>query len=307
METYKTYLDFLNYKYGNEVVKALTTLESDNLIRLKGGDSSEIYVNNKFQQNIISKIDELLGDKILDFNANTFGDWAFDFPGWIGDLRFNEYSSNKEIMVIGMEPHIENRDFQVCYGLRDLNDEGDLLGGNNKNLYKNIIDVFGDYESLAELSTIRNYDDVLNKVYITDLCHFAIKGKAKEIFKVKNWKRIRNQIALDLLEKEIKFIKPKFILSQGTEVSNFIEKNFFRGTDYELISQLEPKDFNMNLGERRFKNFPKFTKYAFNGLTIAHIKLPHAASGLTQGFWLNSKKEQRKERLNIIKDFIKSF
>lgn len=261
---------------------------------LNKGKSSDLYEGDYSEnRNQILKIADKKFHSIVENN-----NWVFDFPGWVGKLDFSN-DCVKEIMVIGMEPHIGfPRTIQATYGLRETNEnefsELDEYKPNSL-LWKNLNSIFGksaDYRS-------RNF---LESIYITDLCHFAISGNANEVLKIKEWNSIRYQNASKYILRTIQLIKPKFIVSQGNIVSNFVDE-ILGGDLFTLTNEDLPSHFEEDKNPR-FKNFPHFRHYhSINNENVIHLKFPHLASGLTAGFWLHNEKykDKRDAKINEIK------
>ncbi|PCE62896.1 hypothetical protein [Sediminicola luteus] len=174
------YLDFLEEKFGKSITEIMLNKETTNL-SLTDGLACKVYCHNK-EQEIKNKIKEFTQNKRSIISETLIDNevWAFDFPSWTGELDFNKQHI-KEIMVIGMEPHIRDRFFQATYGLRETkkNEFHEIDEGANKNLWNNLNSLFGNKKDYK----VR---DFLDKFYVTDLSHFAIKGEAKEILKVKD-------------------------------------------------------------------------------------------------------------------------
>lgn len=273
----------LQEKYGEEIYYSL--VDGTKKLKLKKGANYELYKDNLEKQIIerfIVPITRTKEDK---------KEWAFDFPGWIGALENKGKDNNKEIFVIGLEPHISESSFQVTYGLRETkeNEFDEICFGNNKKLWKNLFDLFN-----SESTTIDKF--FLNRFYITDLCHFAPRGNANLIREIPNWEKIREEIALKYIPNEIDLLSPKFIVSQGLAVCDIIDNKILKKIG-KVLDWISPEELNRNF-ETRYKNLPFLSKYEFKGKILYHIGLPHLASGNTNDFWKN------KEHIKFIKDQI---
>ena len=276
----KEFKEFLNKNFGEHIT---TKLLNDNKLSLKKGDANNIY-NGDLEGNkkkVIELVESEYHEKI---NEN---DWAFDFPGWIGELDFTKVNV-KEILVIGMEPHIGEggRTAQVTYGLRetadnDFSELGEHLG--NRRLWNNLNAVFNNDDSkYYNEETYKkpldlDFKNFLEKIYITDMSHFAIKGTVKKTIAFKDWNNIRSKNATNYISETITLIKPKFIVSQGSKVTGFINKNFDFAKDGDL------------------------TFFRKNQDGIYHIILPHLASGNTNNFWFPKNPEKREPNIDKIK------
>jgi hypothetical protein len=276
----KEFKEFLNKKFGEHITNKLL---DKNKLSLNKGESVYLY-NGDLEENK-KKVIELVESKYHEkINEN---EWAFDFPGWIGELDFTKVNV-KEILVIGMEPHIGEggRTAQVTYGLRETADNefselGEHLG--NRRLWNNLNAIFNNddnkyyYEDTYKKPLDLDFKDFLEKIYITDMSHFAIKGTVKKTIAFKDWKNIRTENAINYISETITLIRPKFIVSQGRKVADFINENF---------------------GFAKEKDFEYFRK---NKDGIYHVILPHLASGNTNNFWFPKNPEKREPNIDKIK------
>lgn len=269
----KEYRKFVEGKFGSHVVDKI--LSSPRLELTSTGDKES-------QEKVASHI--VLLEKNMNFSAPN--GWGFDFPGWVGNLEKSNGDYRREIMVIGMEPHIEGRDFQVTYGLveTDENEFMELDWGNNTALWQRL---YGMFASEEESYKSRAF---LERFYITDLCHFAPKGKAK-LVKDNNWKKIRTSIASKFLSDEIALISPEIIVSQSGPVAGFVDncilKNIGKDTRWRPNYESKGRDGKLNLPSSKIKYLPFLTEYQLNvnGKKLIHVGLPHIASGFTNHFW----------------------
>lgn len=301
MTFYEKFRSFLIKKYGLEITNAL--LEKDRL-HLKQGKADEVYWNHSsvVQQKVCDLLtaSDLQKDRLKE-------EWAFDFPGWIGDLSEpNNNCYRRKIMVIGMEPHIESRYFQVAFGLRDLHAErkGELVEHSNGKLWTNLHRLFK--------GNSRYTDDFLRSLYVTDLCHFAPKGEANLINRIKeeshgmSWAIIREKIALAFLPREIELVDPCCIVSQGKDVTDLVDNEILKkmsNGDIEKHQSNEDGEKFETAIPNGYRHLPFFTKYRIEGKNIYHIGLPHITSGNTNGFW--SMNRQVVEELGEeLRDFI---
>lgn len=293
----KEYLQLLEEMYGKHITETL--LKPDKL-ELQKGSANTLYTQGYLGLNV-EKVRDLI-EKYTPKNSHIVSgrEWAFDFSGWIGELDFSN-DSVKEIMVVGMEPHIGKRDFQAAYGLRETgnNEFGELDEYSpNTFLWKNLNGFFGQSEDYKS-------KEFLNRFYITDMCHFAEQGKANLVQKIKGWSKVREAIAAIFLKREIELIKPKYIISQGNDVANFIEYKFLNKVG-QIIAKKSTSDFRTELPPQ-CANSPKFKKYEVNGRTIVHLRLPHLASGNGNYFWIPAQKEKRKIRIAGLKKELLEF
>lgn len=284
----------LENKYGQEIRDLLYKegkLITKNIIEDKDG--------TKGLQKMVQE--HLKSDKISVTNLKFEKDnkWAFDFPGWTGKLDF-EKDNLKKYMIVGLEPHIERYDFQITYGLSDNTPicgskrfgidqaEKRIICKNDSGIiWSNIFKLFASDEAkqkVFENNDLGELDKFLEQFFISDLCHFAPKDKAKAINNEKNWNKIRKEVAVKFLSEEIKLINPEIIICQGKQV--FIE----------LTSILE---INVNesiipiitdSGKRQFIRFLKWNE-------ILIISIPHIGSKRMSTFW-NENLNKVAEELN---------
>lgn len=288
------YLALLENKFGKEIIAAMT--EGSQTIRLRKGPADSLYVKG-FEDNNKQKVAQLI-PPFADIIEKEM--WAFDFPGWIGALDFTA-ESVKEIMVIGMEPHIGlakdkdtgNRNFQATYGLRETSDNvfGELEEYKpNIKLWKNLHGIFGDADQAYRSR------EFLDRFYITDMAHFAVQGKAKALTRVKQWKSIRQEIAEAFLLEEINLIRPRYIVSQSSPVASFVEGLLDRAG--KRIAKKATADFRTAF-PAKYTHSPTFKKYIYQGKVLVHLRLPHLASGMTNDFWIPALKHQEKRATRL--------
>jgi hypothetical protein len=283
----KEFLSLFNEKYGEKVVKNLLddktfTLIPQNIKPYESDPDGREAVVEQMSQ-LASFIDEL---KPL---YNKFYKFSFDFPGWIGTL------DKKEIMIVGLEPHIEDYYYQICYGFSGIdrfrivpaNGKNDFRirtikpgNGNNKKYNTNrLLDImfrlFSNhiYKINHEIAANDNLKKILEKFYITDLFHFAPRGKASIINKLGNkWHRIRYEVSNSFLEKEICLINPKVIIAQGIASMNIL-KNIFINIVIKKVAS-----------DETFQNLPCKGKFNVNRKEIDILFIPHT-SQMNVRFW----------------------
>lgn len=301
MESEKKFRDFLNHYFGNHIT--LKLLEEKKLC-LKKGRAKDLYQGNleENEKQVLKLVDENYHNQIKNNR------WAFDFPGWIGELNLSE-PNVKEILVVGMEPHIGemqngvDRTAQVTYGLRETEkvDDNEIYEySSNIRLWRNLNLIFGTNDDFKNRK-------LLEKIYITDLSHFAVKGTAKKVLEVKEWKKIRNDNADKYIRDTIKQIRPKYIISQGRDVASFIEKLISK-EEREKMPKVMPNQF-LEDKNKRFVNFPILECFTIDNQKIIHVRLPHLASPFNSAFWLEKEKDidNRLKKFNEIKDRLKEF
>ena len=202
-----------------------------------------------------------------------------------------------------MEPHIRDRYYQATYGLRETDDGiyGEIDEGGNKKLWNNLNALFGVTDDY------KNYE-FLSRFYVTDMSHFAVKGFAKLMRDVKEWQKIRSDVAEKFLTREIKLIKPKYIISQGNDVADFIDNRILEKNG-KLVKIKTPRDFEQGLLPKRCTGSPMFKKFDIENRSLIHIRLPHLASGNGNYFWIpaSHNAELRKKRLEGVRSELLKF
>lgn len=277
--TTNTFRSFLSNKFGDHVIHAL--LEPERL-QLRFGEAKSLYRNDRQTEN-----QQQVGQLMSGLPQNV--PWAFDFPGWMGELEFSGNQPAREIMVIGMEPHIEGCDFQVTYGFRETQPGNyDEIGlGNNERLWRHVNDLLG-----ADGSS--HGPSLYKRVYITDMCHFAPKGAAKQVLGIQNWKKIRNSVASDFLKTEIQYILPTYIISSGRDVAGFVDSQILKP-----MAEVSAWKSRESLQQYRSR-WSFLTRYMYEGRPIIHIGVPHLASGQTAGIWNKMDKQGIKNEITAL-------
>jgi uracil-DNA glycosylase len=278
---------FLLEKYGPEVCQIMIV---DG--RVKGENIRNYKDATERQPMVAAQMHKIVLELGLNFQVEN-NNWAFDFPGWLGQL---DEEHHKKYMIIGMEPHIADFDFQVTYGLSEnynsqmVNNRGfkidettgkPLIWNYDSGLiWSNLFELFAsDYEKKGVYQE-RNVDVLihfLEQFYITDMCHFAPRGKAKEIRKVPKWEKVRYRIATRFLEQEIVWVQPEIIITQG----NIIFGDLKTILGFEELDKI-PLDFQGWSIRQGILNLPNQQK-------ITIISLPHFGSKLNNKvFWGNN-------------------
>lgn len=288
------FVSHLEEKYGREIVGRLYN-NGEIVVRL-------IRHANEADQFQVSNHILLLKEKLqLDFNVAE-RPWAFDFPGWTGRLDFSK-DHVKKYMVIGLEPHIANFDFQITYGLSDetpvdgskrfiidVSKQTQFIHCRNDSstIWTNLFRIFADERTYAAVTVHNDLEALsgfLNQFYITDLCHFAPQGKANEIKQVDDWNKIRYKVANHFLKKEVCLVRPEIIITQGTIVFDSISK---------ILGVDSAEAFRISVGRQNFEiKYRKSEK-------VKILCLPHLGSlMINRTFWtknMETVKAQLRER-----------
>jgi hypothetical protein len=268
---------FLNSKYGIEI--------TNNVFIDKRISTENIKPANDLDQLLVTRhLSELKSKLNLEFEVSATP-WAFDFSGWYGELDFGQ-ERLKKYLVVGMEPHIEKYDFQITYGLSELtpNNEKRFSIDTNKKvvvckddssvMWTNLFKIFSGeklFSAVMEKGDEESLKQFLNQFYIADLCHFAPKGKANEVEKIKSWSKVRSFVASEFLKKEIELVNPELIITQGAVAFNKICEI----TDIKIINP-----FTISVGTQNWR-----IRYGNNERTKV-LSLPHIGSRMiNRTFW----------------------
>jgi len=255
-----------------------------------------------------------VNDQIMHLSAKYFNSklskslqWAFDFPGWLGKLDFNK-ENVKDIMIVGLEPHIIDRYYNIAYGLFEdsgcpkikkagedfkieLSDRAKDYRKSASRFWEIMLSVFANEETLKEIKSgngevlIRE----LNRFYCTDLCYFTVQGDTSAIRQVPGWGNIRKIAASTFLFSEIKYIKPKLVVMQGgAGIFLFSEM---------LFNNMNPETFNSKYRiENKYKNIPCYYRSDHNVLFIPH------SSTQNGDFWRKHLKGLRSDFITLWPD-----
>ncbi len=281
MNTPQAFIELMTRKYGSPIVHELLDLTD---ITLKPGGIKP--KNPKGQELVRVQLRTLihaLPTKLHSLKLNESNGWAFDFPGWLGNLDFRK-KNVKDIMIIGSEPHIEEHDYQIVYGLH----EGKHLKFFTEDkLWRRILKLLtGDY-ILNDFTRIRKE---LNRLYITDVCFFAPQGKVKALSNYKDWNPIVIPTMADLfLREEISLIKPRVIISQGALAFKELVRLLGIDRTIKFSRHFHPKLVNL-------------PQIAEKGETFL-LGLPHMASGNLNFFWKEEDNMIRRLRSDIIEKY----
>ncbi|MGV3586742.1 MAG: uracil-DNA glycosylase family protein [Adhaeribacter sp.] len=290
----------LEKKYGFEITRNLISegrLLAQNI--KEKNDSDQTIVKNH-----LIKLDQELSLGLQIPNTN----WAFDFPGWLGSLNSNGSNYNKKFMVVGLEPHVENYDYQITYGLSETTPGGKerfeiekekpekhiiKCNCDSSLIWSNLFHLLATGEEINEVyrKPIGGSDkeammNFLSQFYITDLCHFAPQDKAKAVFNIKNWKKIRFKVANHFLKSEIDIVKPKVIIAQGNGVFSELRK---------ILGLKEEKKYLIEVGKVKWSI--KKAESTDNNYTV--LSLPHFGSQMNyKTFWMKKRDGVRELLIN---------
>lgn len=260
--------DFLNEKYGEFIVSDILTKDNKVMAtKEKRDDESKRAVKEQMKKFVK---EDLLGET----DYKKIEEWSFDFSAWMGKFE----PKGKEVMIVGLEPHIQENAYQTIYWFgeksnNDIREDNPL----NKLCFRFLNRLCFLFNEEKKFKNNELDKKILQKFYITDLCHFTPKGNGNQIQGVSNWKDIRKKVADKFLKKEIEIVKPKIILAQGRDVFKFFEK------------ELALSDIKVQKIETGYKS-PK--EYRISFATYENIKvigIPHLGSkhNLPNKFWKN--------------------
>ncbi|MBI5452909.1 hypothetical protein HY945_05610 [Candidatus Gottesmanbacteria bacterium] len=249
---------FLYEKYGKVITKELLSEENRIMAdKLKKGGEGQSATNAQMEKFVEEGL--LREDDYKKINR-----WSFDFPAWIGEFE------PKEVMIVGLEPHIQENDYQTVYEFGETSNKSIQA---DHFLWKRLCFLFSEEKEFSEEKKLDT--KILQKFYITDLCHFAPKGNANKIKVLKNWKNIRKNVADKFLIQEIELVQPKIILAQGGDAFKFLKK------ELELI------DRKVECIETDYKNPKEYGIYFATYNDIKVFGVPHIGTefNLLYNFW----------------------
>lgn len=295
----KNYLGLLNDMYGKNITSNMTEYKNNKLF-LKNA----IELNKAmFAYDRIIKMEGCKGNFEDEKNSSCLNKYEkkgidffnrpMEFPGWLGNLDFNNDNPAKKLMIIGEAAGPANKTHvNISFGLGNLyiNDKGNLNNPKTNKLFDQL-----EHEPIIQkslnkwnLSSLKNYKSSLfndlwkylseifsdffqivkKNTYITDLVmcnnrsNEGIKGNAI-------WRSCIKNCVNNLL-REIEYIRPRVILFQGNNsyhrLKRFIKKN---------IKEESVTEFYSDKNEYFFSKFPKFGKITFNDLEIVFLKIYH--------------------------------
>jgi hypothetical protein len=297
----------LQDKFGqpiyNHLVSNRMTLDFNKIVR-KGSGKKEVN----------DQLESLVRKGLLDesFFEKYKGNWAFDFPGWVGELK-EANNRLRDYMIIQAEPHVENYDFQIVYEFaereygKDFSIIGNKIKSNSgRDIWSRVIKFIAndnEYEKIFDNKDKAVLYDILEKVYITDICHFAPQIQVKELLKQKAWTKkggVRDKIAQNFLVKEIKTINPKMIISSGKSSIAAVNEYLLQLPEFEKKEILNTTDIK----GRGINDIPVlYELYRENTFFTYLLCVPHLGfDGYSAGtFWKEKGRVLHDEMKNRIK------
>lgn len=258
---------FLERKFGNKIVETLYDTDQTTI------DKSMLHLTKEESQEIVFGFND--DQEIIQESIIKEHEWAFDFPGYTGSFSTRKY------MVIGLEPHINQHNFQKTYDIDIMKSSYDADGkkntatmeyplpGNSKKLWRRLIDLAGK----QPVNSKEEWLQFVSQFYITDLCHFAPKGQANLISGIKTWSEIRAKIARKFLPEEIALVKPDVIITHGGVAAVTVGQ--ILGT-FDSAGKL-PQSCRSQDG------------------SVRHISVGHLASGASNGWWKEHEEKVKEE------------
>lgn len=298
--TNDNFIQYLLDKFGKTVTPTLlknSISENNNAPLVLKDESADPLFKKNTQIENTSIVTKLINPKFSIPEDKDLKNWAFDFPGWVDTLNIEGNAPAKKIMLIGLEPHIQDTDYQVCYGLR-------RAWQKNKEKQGLVLDTSFDnctFETnLKELFPDPDKNAFYEQFYITDLCFFAPKGNANLIQKIKDWNSIRSDIAGKFLSKEIEFIAPQIIVASGGKAAFSTEQFLNTPNKFKLIKRFSPSHFET---KGKLVNYPYLALYEQLNTHVHFIflKVPHLASGRTKGYWTREFRAEIQDKINDLK------
>ncbi|MCO6490189.1 MAG: hypothetical protein J5I98_17380 [Phaeodactylibacter sp.] len=219
--------------------------------------------------------------------------WAFDFPGWIG--RIGDHSERiRDIMIIQAEPHVENYDYQYVYEFAerkyysDFSIRGSKIKSNSiRDIWTRTVHFLADDDTRSK---IFNQQDkkalyhVLERIYITDVCHFAPQVSVERLEKERQWGKVREKAARAFLVREITAVNPRLIIAAGNSSVQAIKDYLLPEFDSNSKVILNAND----VPGRGIKGLPLLYELYKNGTFVSYLLCaPHLGfDGYSAGtFW----------------------
>ena len=259
----------------NFFIQKRRLLELERNVSIKE-DVKKLFVE-EFVKNIVDQ--KILSQETIN-SVPADNPWSIDFPGWIGE--FDE-EKGKKFFIIGAEPHIHFKYLQTVYGFHGENAAATYVD-NHHPIFKFLSELLAHKFQLTK-------EDALDECYLTDLFPLSpLRGNGLSVGSADkiqfvigqndNWSAIRIKYAKANLAKEIEFVKPKIIITQGKEVLR------------EVINALSITDKVTEIYIPAIKGKGQFIrKVLWNNILI--ISVPHIGSQRMRTFW-NSNIEQIK-------------
>jgi len=263
--------EFIKSKYGEEIFKNSFDPDKQQMKSFSDLEPLKRCLSKEQSQSIVRDINKKIGDelkegKLKEEDINKH-EWAFDLPAWVGPF------AQGKIMLIGLEPHIEGHNYQLTYDIDVVALQKDKSDRRSKpwKFWERVIELtrngeFPDSES--------EWTEFFGQFYVTDLCHFAPKGRQSLIGNIKNWSNVRKETARRFLVQEIDIVKPKMIITHGRDAAEqlCIALGMER-EDYPLpdLKELDLKELDL--------------KELKNG--VPHLSVWHLGSNQTARYWNN--------------------
>ena len=262
-----TYIAMLVDMFGEDIVNSM--LNNNFSLNSKGlSESSQEII-----QNHLNMISRKLDIDILE----TYKEWVFDFPGWVGCLDFSNGNPARELIVIGEDPHLTGNlssfDVYCAYGMCH---ERVLL---NERLWQIVPYAFGHNNSI----NIKDNMECLKNYYATDLCYMSPKGVSAEEKKTSVLlRKIRARIGKSFVLRQIEIIKPKYVVCNGSTSYEYLKKNIFTSCSNERKEEFTHKIRKKSVYLKAFDTDSGVIVLSFPHFTKSH-----------NGFWNKSSKESR--------------
>ncbi len=278
---------FFHEKYGQPITDDL--IGPDFRLRME-----KIKPRGKAKDAVQVQMQQMVAKGLLsDKDFQVFPRWAFDFPGWIGGMDF-EKERLKEVMIIQLEPHVEKYDYQVVYELGEATGKREfsiniqtqkIVNRSTRDIWNNAVKMLctgPEYDSIFKQGNLDALYHILDKLYITDMCHFAPQGAA-DLLKQLPWTGkygIRSKVASHFMHQEIKLINPKLLVASGGEVIKAAEQ-LFNGYQKELV--FGPGKLKTN----NLQNLPQLFKMTNKNEQFHLLQIPHIGTLIlpASSFW----------------------
>ncbi|MBK9014516.1 MAG: hypothetical protein IPM82_10750 [Saprospiraceae bacterium] len=132
-----------------------------------------------------------------------------------------------------------------------------IVNRSARNIWNNTVKMLcsdKEYEMIFNHDNLDQLYHLLDKLYITDMCHFAPQGDV-ELLKQLSWTGkygIRSKVANYFMHQEIKLINPKLLIASGGEVIKATKQLFVEGEVWGLKPQNLPNLYKMTSNAEEF-------------------------------------------------------
>lgn len=276
-------MNFLKAKFFDKENCIDAFLDSGNkLYELEKNPNIPEETKRLFVEQFVRKIVELeiISQEAIQ-SAPESNPWSIDFPSWIGS--FDE-TKGKRFLIIGAEPHIHFKYLQTVYGFHNEHPVNTYINDHHP-IFKYLSALLAHRYQLTK-------EEALHECYLTDLFPLSpMRGNGLSVGSMdklqsvigqkERWEHIRMKYARTNLAKEIEFVKPQLVITQGKQVLG------------EVLNALDVRDRVKEVYIPAVSGKGQFIRQ-IEWKNILIISVPHIGSQRMRTFW-NSNLEQIKD------------